>query len=86
MKDEEKLRIITELNNRIGSFTCPICHKGQFKFVDSYSSYSLSDDYAKTKLGGKVIPFVMLVCDNCGFVSQHALGSLGILPKQEETK
>lgn len=82
MKDDDKLRIITELNNRIGSFLCPMCHKGQLKFVDSYSSYPLSDEYTKINIGGKIIPFVMLVCDNCGYVSQHALGTLNILPKQ----
>ena len=84
MKDEERFRLISELNKRIGSFTCPICHKGQFKFVDSYSSNPLSDDYTTLNLGGKMIPYVMLVCDNCGFISQHALGTLGVLPQQSE--
>lgn len=82
MKNEDKLRLVNELNKRIGAFTCPICHKGQFKFVDSYSSHFLSDDYAQISIGGKMIPFIMIVCDNCGFISQHALGTLGILPQQ----
>jgi hypothetical protein len=29
------------------------------------------------------IPAVMIVCENCGFISQHALQPLGIWPHSE---
>lgn len=86
ISDKERQDIIKVLTERIGGFSCPICHKGHFSLVDGFSSHALTDDYHIINLDGKIIPFVMLVCDNCGFVSQHALGSLGILPKQEEIK
>ena len=26
------------------------------------------------------IPTIAIVCNNCGYISQHALGALGLLP------
>lgn len=84
LKDDEKRRIIDVLNQRIGQIYCPICHKGHFSFVDGYSSNVLGDNYHDINLGGRILPYVMLVCDNCGFISQHALGALGLLNTEEE--
>lgn len=83
LKDEEKLRIANILNQRIGALICPICHRGHFSLVDSYSTVPLSDDYRVMSLGGRTIPFIILACDNCGFISQHALGSLGLLSSEK---
>lgn len=83
LKEEDKQRIISILNNRIENFVCPICHKGKFSLVDGYSSCGLSDNYNNINLGGRMLPFVMIVCNNCGFISQHAIGSLGMLDKKD---
>ncbi len=85
LKDDERKKIIDILNQRIGQSICPICHKGHFSIVDGYSSIMLANNYHEINLGGSVLPYVMLVCDNCGFISQHALGSLGLLEKKEES-
>lgn len=86
LKDDERKKIVDILNQRIGQSSCPICHKGHFSIVDGYSSNILANSYHEINLGGSVLPFVMLVCDNCGFISQHALGTLGLLVKQEESQ
>lgn len=31
-----------------------------------------------------MLPFVMIVCNNCGFISQHTIGSLGLLDKKNK--
>lgn len=85
LKEEEKREIIEMLNQRVGHFSCPICHKGHFSLIDGYSSNVLGDNYHVINLEGRILPYVMLVCDNCGFISSHALGSLGILKRQEES-
>jgi hypothetical protein len=33
--------------------------------------------------GGQTVPAAAIVCNRCGFLSQHALGALGLLPKNE---
>jgi hypothetical protein len=35
-------------------------------------------------LGGPSVPTAVLACNRCGWVAQHALGVLGLLPKKEE--
>lgn len=86
IKEEEKKKIIEILNNKVGHFSCPICHKGHFSLVDGYSTTVLGEDYHEIYLGGRILPYVMLVCDNCGYISHHALGSLGILENKTEDK
>lgn len=56
-------------------------HFHLLSIVDGYSSHALGDDYRSVNLGGKIIPFVMLACNNCGFISHHALGSLDLLDR-----
>jgi len=34
-------------------------------------------------LGGQILPSVMVICTNCGYMSQYALGILGLMePKK----
>ena len=86
IKEDEKNRIINLLNQRVEHFVCPICHKGHFSFVDGYSNNVLGDNYQEINLGGRILPYIMLVCDNCGFISQHALGTLGLINKSEKVE
>jgi hypothetical protein len=37
-------------------------------------------------LGGLGIPSIAIICNRCGFISQHALGTLGLLPATTEAK
>lgn len=84
LKDEEKRRIAEILNQRVGHFVCPPCHKGRSSLVDGYSSNTLGDSYHAVTIGGTIMPYVMLVCDNCGFISHHALGTLALLNREKE--
>lgn len=83
LKKEDKDIIAKVLTERVGHFKCPICGKGQMSLIDGYSSLGISEDYQKTMFADKIIPHVMLVCNNCGFISHHALGTLGLLKKSD---
>ena len=85
LNEEERKKIAKVLSERIGNFTCPICKKGHFSLIDGYSSHVLTDNYRMINLDGKMIPFIMLACNNCGFISQHALGSLGLLDQKDNS-
>lgn len=86
LKEEDREKIIKILSKRIGNFTCPICHEGHLSLVDGYSSHVLTDNFHVINMDGKIIPFVMLVCNNCGFISQHALGTIGLLGEKNTGK
>ena len=82
---EEKQRIILELNKRFGSsgIKCPMCGNNHFIIGDGYFNSFMQDDFKSLNLGGPSIPSIPIICDRCGFISSHALGVLGLLPKND---
>lgn len=85
LSEEQKLIIYNALKVRIGNFECPMCRKGSFTIVDSYSFDLLQDDYKNIKVGsGRALPSIPIVCTNCGFISHHALGVLGLLEEGKQ--
>ena len=83
LSQEKKQVIIRILNERIQGLTCPMCHQHSFVMADGYFSHFLQNDMKDVSIGGSSIPTIAIVCTHCGFVSQHALGVLGLLPKNE---
>lgn len=81
---EEKQTIVSKLNNRInsGDIKCPMCGNKHFIIADGYFNTPMQDNLNGIKIGGQSIPSIAIVCNNCGFISSHALGILGLLPKQ----
>lgn len=82
---EEKQRIILELNKRFGSsgIKCPMCENNHFIIGDGYFNSFMQGDFRSLNLGGPSIPSIPIICDRCGFISSHALGVLGLLPKND---
>lgn len=86
MKPEEKEKIINALEDRFAKLPCPRCGNQQFSLADGYFSQPLQENLGGIVLGGPAIPSVVVVCNKCGFISQHALGALGLLPIQNESQ
>ena len=58
---------------------CPFCRKSEFQIENGVFINILQKNWESVELGGESIPVIVLVCTNCGFVSQHSLGVLGLL-------
>ena len=86
LTNEQKEKIKVELLRKIPTLTCPMCHNKGFTMADGYFLNSMQVDLTSVSLGGQAIPTIAVICNNCGFISQHALGSLGLLPKNIENK
>lgn len=86
ISNEEKQKIVVELNKRInsGEIKCPMCGNKHFIIADGYFNSIMQDNLNNIALGGPSIPSIAIVCNKCGFISSHALGVLGLLPKQTE--
>lgn len=68
---------------------CPMCKKERsWVLADGYFNEPIQGDLDQgLVIGGPSIPSVALICSNCGFMSQHALGALGLLdPPPEDEK
>ena len=88
LSDDQKNEIIAQLDVSFHKFNkaghCPMCGHNKFTIADGYFTPILQKDLTSYKLGGASIPSIIIICTNCGFMSQHALGVLGLLPKKED--
>ena len=82
--EAQKSEIIAKLNPLLNGAKCPMCSGNAFSLAEAYLRNQLQDDLKTLNLGGRAIPTVAVICTKCGFVSQHALGILGLLPKEQE--
>ena len=82
--EEQKKKIIQALANRGANQPCPRCRNQSFTLVDGYFNQPIQTELAGLIIGGPSIPSVVVVCTKCGYMSQHALGVLGLLPREEK--
>ena len=60
---------------------CHRCGNTNFEVIDGYSSFTIQDPLnVGLVIGGPAVPVAMVACSNCGVISHHALGVLGLLP------
>lgn len=83
LSDQQKKEIIEVLDKKGVRLPCPRCGNREFLLVDGYFNQTIQTDLNGLIIGGPSIPTVATVCNNCGYLSQHAIGVLGLLPKKE---
>lgn len=86
LTDEQKDEIIQKLNERIGHISCPICRNGIFTIIDGVVAPSLQSELGTYSFSGTSLPMICLICSKCGYVSFHAMGTLGLLEKYKSKK
>lgn len=82
LSESQKKEITQKLTSKIKALTCPMCGHNHFTIVDGYFTSTIQKDLQNIQLGGASMPTIAIICNNCGFVSSHALGVLGLLPKK----
>jgi hypothetical protein len=75
---DDKHRIVAALKER-GAGSCPRCRDSQWT-VSEYSRIEVQSTMDRNSAERTTIPAIMIVCEHCGFISQHALQPLGIWP------
>lgn len=77
--DRDKVaKILTE---RGATKPCHRCGNTNFAVIEGYSSFPLQENLdGNIVLGGPSVPVAMVACGNCGAITPHALGALGLLP------
>lgn len=88
MEKEEKEKIVKALEEHGAILPCPRCGNKNFTLLDGYFNQTVQTDLKNLKnllIGGPSIPSIVIGCSRCGYLSQHSLGVLGLLPI-EETK
>lgn len=78
---EDKQAIIEKIQTIIPNLECPVCHNKHFLIADGYFNTAIQGDLNGMRIGGPSIPSIGIICSKCGFISHHALGVLGLMPK-----
>jgi len=84
---EKKIKINNAFKEAGLTNTCPRCNDGEFLFVENmlYDQIGYNSG-SPFSLLTPTIPVVVIICKKCGFVSQHSLQVLGLLPDKDEQK
>jgi hypothetical protein len=85
LSEEQKNKIKEALIKKVPNLSCPMCKHNNFAMTQGYIVHTLQSNYSSVTLGGEAIPSIGIICNNCGFISQHAIGSLGLLVNPEKT-
>ena len=82
MNQDEKNQIVRALEERKAALPCPRCGGNRsFTLMEWYFTQSIQPSVGRgLVIGGPAIPSVVVVCTQCGFMAQHALGVLGLMP------
>ncbi len=76
----DKNEIIRLLNEKKALLPCHRCGTENFTVMNSFSKVILQDDInSGTDMEGASVPVAIIACRNCGAITFHALGALGVL-------
>ena len=77
--DSARSKLIIETLNKKGvNKPCPRCGHPHFSVV-AEAEITVVEDTRWRAAVPQALPIVVVACSNCGFVSQHALGPIGLL-------
>jgi len=64
---------------------CPICGNNDFSLLEGFFNLTIESVINQNfTFTAPFVPSVAMYCTNCGFMNFHALGPLGLMPKEEE--
>jgi hypothetical protein len=61
---------------------CPMGHVTNWLVMGGYSRVQLNADSSTVSLSGNGVPCAVLVCTQCGYLAEFALGVLGLLREE----
>jgi hypothetical protein len=82
MNQEKKEKIIKGLLEKKVNQPCSRCQSLNFEVVGQ-TFILLNEDPKVFAVGGPAIPSAVIACSQCGFITLHALGPLGLMPKKQ---
>jgi ribosomal protein L37E len=76
--NELKEEIAKKIRERNALKPCARCGNTKFSVVDGIAQIGFGQDTQNVQIG-TMIPCAIIGCDNCGNLTFHALGALGLL-------
>lgn len=83
--EEQKTTIAKAVLDNLGQYKCPMCGWHKFSIIEEFGLHMMRPLNNPTNVSWGV-PYLMLVCGKCGYMSQHNAISLGVLdPENAQT-
>lgn len=83
--DEQKTIIAKAILDNLGQYKCPMCGTHKFSIIEEFGLHMMRPLSNPTNVSWGV-PYIMLVCGKCGYMSQHNAISLGIVDANMATE
>lgn len=86
LSEADRPQVWARLSERGIRDKCPMCHNGKLELSPWLLGKPLLETLAQFGRSGELyyLPVVTLICQNCGFVSEHALPPLGLAHMAEQ--
>lgn len=83
--DEQKRIVAKAIIEKLGQYECPMCGCSQFSIIEEFGLHMMRPMSNPINISWG-IPYIMLVCGKCGYMSQHNAISLDVLdPETTQT-
>src|SRR5579871_340966 len=89
MSSEQAAAVLKALQEKGVRLPCPRCGNLHFRLLEGIFNQPVSGDMTAASgtlwpSPGPSVPSIVTACSRCGFLSQHALGALGLLPQDDQ--
>lgn len=83
MDKERQEEIIRVLKLKGADQPCPRCGNQKFELIgETGIQLSENPNPLMFPIGGLFVPLILIACVNCGYLTQHAQGPLGLIRPQ----
>lgn len=86
MNELEKQKIIDTIKQKGATNNCPRCNQKDFTLLEGYFIPEIIPTIPVFFPTSASVRSIVIVCNNCGYMSQHAMGILELLPIINENK
>jgi predicted RNA-binding Zn-ribbon protein involved in translation (DUF1610 family) len=81
--EELKEKIIVALRDRGAKLRCPRCGGVEFGVVDGFHMTVLSRESDDIAIEGRTLVNAVVICTKCGYIAEHSMVGLGLVPPSE---
>lgn len=79
---KEHIELIEKLQKLGATKNCPRCGNDSYDVPNTYGEITTRPRLNEASTGKRIISYVILICDKCGYIAQHAITALGY-PSEE---
>lgn len=78
LTSDQQQQIVDRLRELGATLPCPRCTTTSFSLVDELAVVPVHPQVGRSPVDGLALPAILLMCNQCGFLSSHVLTKLGL--------